>query len=503
MKLRLAVALTILAIGALSAWSARRFFPALNDPRPPLAKTAPFLAAASPPLARHVALIIVDGLRLDATRGLPAIEALRARGAGGRARSAFPTISKSNYVTLISGVTPRYSGARTNVGFRLHAVDSLFARARAAGRTASYVADKTRGIARLFGVEDAQVARWENGLRTLFARTLARSDLVVLLFMEVDEAGHADGGSSDAYREAVRVTDAHLAELVADFDFTRDTMVFTADHGHTDRGGHGGVGPEVEQVPLVLAGAGIRPGATAVEAKLVDVAPTVAALLGIPAPGHGRGRTLVEVLDVTPAQRDALLAADAQRIGHLDPILAAIDRNDVEHHRSSRTIRIPIAIAALGGLVAITVVLARRQRIRIDGPVILAASVFAALFYGLVFGFDRWRALPSVPASRDSLWYYSLHYSLLAIAVHVTVTARIARRAADRVATATGMALVGLCLTTAPALAAWALVGPSLATLLPSTELVLITPASCVAVTHYAVATALLLLLIGRPASDV
>jgi hypothetical protein len=54
---------------------------------------------------------------------------------------------------------------------------------------------------------------------------------------------------------------------------------------------------------------------------------------------------------------------------------------------------------------------------------------------------------------------------------------------------------VGLGVTIAPALAAWALVGPSLATMLTSTEAVIITPVSCVAVSHYAVATALLLIL--------
>jgi hypothetical protein len=408
-KLRLAVLLTVLAIGALAAWSARTFFPALNDPAPPLTKVAPFVSAPSPPLARRVVLIIVDGLRLDAIRGLPAIEALRARGSGVVAQSSFPTISKSNYVTLLSGVTPRYSGARTNVGFRLHAVDSLFARARAAGRNASYVADKTRGIPRLFGVEEVAVTLWQNGLRDVFARTLARSDLVVMLFMDVDEAGHAHGGSSDEYKAAVRTTDAHLGELLADFDFTRDAVVFTADHGHTDRGGHGGVGRQVEDVPLVLAGAGVRRGASVLDAKLVDVAPTVAALLGIPAPGHGRGRTLVELLDVTPAQRDALLAADARRIAYLDPFLAGIDREDLEHHRSGRALRLPIAVAVLAGLVALTVVLARRRQIVVDRRVVLGASVAVAVFYALVLGFDRWRALPSVPASRDSLWYYTLH----------------------------------------------------------------------------------------------
>ena len=36
-------------------------------------------------------------------------------------------------------------------------------------------------------------------------------------------------------------------------------------------GGHGGIEPEVMTVPLIAAGAGIRGGATPVDARLIDV----------------------------------------------------------------------------------------------------------------------------------------------------------------------------------------------------------------------------------------
>lgn len=52
------------------------------------------------------------------------------------------------------------------------------------------------------------------------------------------------------------------------------------------------------QVPLLLAGAGVRRGAPPKEAGLVDVAPTIAHLLGVRPPADAQGRALTESLGV-------------------------------------------------------------------------------------------------------------------------------------------------------------------------------------------------------------
>lgn len=51
------------------------------------------------------------------------------------------------------------------------------------------------------------------------------------------------------------------------------------------------------RVPLLLSGAGVRPGAPPRSPRLVDVAPTVAALLGTRPPADAQGRALTESLD--------------------------------------------------------------------------------------------------------------------------------------------------------------------------------------------------------------
>jgi predicted AlkP superfamily pyrophosphatase or phosphodiesterase len=60
------------------------------------------------------------------------------------------------------------------------------------------------------------------------------------------------------------------------------------------RGSHGSLA-EIK-VPLFLAGAGIRPGARPRQPKIVDVAPTIAALLGSRPPAQAQGRILHEAL---------------------------------------------------------------------------------------------------------------------------------------------------------------------------------------------------------------
>ena len=60
------------------------------------------------------------------------------------------------------------------------------------------------------------------------------------------------------------------------------------------RGGHGST--REKRVPLLISGAGVRVGAVADGARIVDVAPTIAALLGARPPADAQGRVLDELL---------------------------------------------------------------------------------------------------------------------------------------------------------------------------------------------------------------
>ncbi len=174
----------------------------------------------------------------------------------------------------------------------------------------------------------------EPGLRAFGAEALrlvaeSPAELSVADLIVTDYAAHEFGARSEEYRRAVLRSDERLDWLVERLDLGRTTLVVTADHGHLDEGGHGGPEPEVLETPLVLAGRGVRSGIRS-ESRQVDVAPTIAALLGLPLPGAAQGRVLVEALDLDPALRVDLLSRQwrQQRAAGQGPTVLKPQRND-------------------------------------------------------------------------------------------------------------------------------------------------------------------------------
>src|SRR5262245_52197502 len=96
-------AVLMVAAGAMalaSAQAAVDFMPRLNLRRPPLASAPEILEpAVGPRLAQRVVLIMIDGLRLDASYGRPFLDGLRARGVDARASASFPSFSHPGYVS--------------------------------------------------------------------------------------------------------------------------------------------------------------------------------------------------------------------------------------------------------------------------------------------------------------------------------------------------------------------------------------------------------------------
>ncbi|HEX7838958.1 MAG TPA: alkaline phosphatase family protein, partial [Kofleriaceae bacterium] len=302
--------LAVLAI-AIAAWLGNRgrlWNDELALAPPPVAGVADGAEdPRTPRLTRRVVLIVVDGLGADEAR-LPYLGELGRRGVAATARVPYPTISRPNYVTILTGVPPRDSGVRANRVVAPVAVDTVMDRVRAAGLAVATASDYgslaslfLRNTDSLLGVDwiedgariapaapitwpfdDARRMESLDALGPVIAE-LAAGDaaLVPVLVLDVDRAGHA-AGVGDAYRAAAAAVDRMLRAAFARIDLARDTVIVTADHGHVPPGGHGGEEREVSSVPLVLAGSGVVPGAMAADARLIDVAPTVAALLGVP-----------------------------------------------------------------------------------------------------------------------------------------------------------------------------------------------------------------------------
>jgi hypothetical protein len=133
-----------------------------------------------------------------------------------------------------------------------------------------------------------------------------RPHLFVMDYTIADEAGHGWGAGSEEYREAAGAVDQEIRKLAAGMDLGRAVLIVTSDHGHTRSGGHGGPEDDVLRVPLVMAGGPVRAGVQG-HCEQVDVAPTVAAILGIAVPASNQGRPLLDALTATPAEREQVM----------------------------------------------------------------------------------------------------------------------------------------------------------------------------------------------------
>lgn len=118
--------------------------------------------------------------------------------------------------------------------------------------------------------------------------------LIVLNFANADMVGHT--GDLAAAIRAVEAVDAGLARIAAAIREVGGTLLVTADHGNAEQmldPATGGpfTAHTTNVVPVVLLGG--PPGATLVDGRLADVAPTLLALLGLPQPVAMTGRSLL------------------------------------------------------------------------------------------------------------------------------------------------------------------------------------------------------------------
>ncbi len=292
----------------------------LAEPVLPRDQPAPGPVPGTP--HRRVLFVLIDGLRADVAKTLPGLQSLAQRGAQAELWHPVPTISFAQDVVLFTGVRPLLSGIRDNRAIRRVTLDSLPSEVQAQGRNA--VAIKVDPVVKpdescksvmtkLFEGMSCVAVPEGDRLEEIHNATLWNADFLFSYRQPVDHAGHLSGASSPAYRQAATEVDTALAPLFDAYTGPDRAIVVVSDHGHIDTGGHGGSEESVAHTWMLLAGTGIRKGAHLESAGAEDVAPTVAALLGVPSPAQAEGRALTELLDLDDATRATLARTDEQR----------------------------------------------------------------------------------------------------------------------------------------------------------------------------------------------
>jgi hypothetical protein len=394
-------------------------------------------ATPAPAQSRRVVLVIVDGLTRETSEKMRALRTLREFGADVTMTVSQPSLSYPGWTTILSGATPRFSGVTTNWWKGRVQVETLLDAAISAGERTVVVGPTSLGT--LYGADRATAHFYKDYdpkkpaylSTTMVVRTVdlvKRFDprFVLVHLPDIDEAGHAYGAASPQYAAAAQKVDTDLSVLVSNVQDGHTTFVVVADHGHIATGGHGGWEPEVTHIPAVLAGSGIA--LATLDANQQDLAPTVAAVAGLPVPRHSVGAVMTSVLASVPPA--TIAAATDQRMLMLANVydvvrgwpagndLAIVQRRfagmtetelratlagaDWERLARERDGRFPLALG-LGALALAAVVAIGISSWRALLGALVGTGVYYAVYEGFFFGVHRlWWSL-SVTNSEAAL----------------------------------------------------------------------------------------------------
>lgn len=139
-----------------------------------------------------------------------------------------------------------------------------------------------------------------------------KPDLLLVHFQNPDAWGHYTASAqSDRYFEGCKDADDNIQRLVAAIDRKHDTLCLTSDHGFVstvENAGHGGWEAATINVPLIFWGHGIKTSKGQSRVRQIDIAPTLAALLGTDLPHDALGRPLLEALNLSDSEKSRVQA---------------------------------------------------------------------------------------------------------------------------------------------------------------------------------------------------
>ena len=317
------IGLPLLAIGAYF-W-VTNLMDSAQSFRSPLADTPPTPGQTlGTPITRRVVIVLIDALRYDtsiSTSVMPFLNELSSRGAIATMHSQPPSFSAPGWTTILTGAWPYINDSQLFNppdfnSARVFTQDNLFADSQRLGlKTAVSGYSWFEGMLANSGVDATFFTTGEDNIadNEVVAAALPwlTEDYQLLLIHidQVDYAGHHQGGPRDPnWNAAATRADSLLSQIVTNLDLSQDTVLVISDHGQIDRGGHGGPEPITLIEPFVLAGAGVVPGSYG-DVNMVDVAPTLAALLGTNIPASSQGHVLTDMLTLTPEQNVAIQSA--------------------------------------------------------------------------------------------------------------------------------------------------------------------------------------------------
>lgn len=259
-------------------------------------------------MKNKVILILADGMRPDGLQncGHPFVgELMKTCSYTMEGRTVMPSVTLPCHMSLFHSVTPQRHNTLTNdYAPQVRPIVGLFEQVnRFEGKTASfYDWEQLRDLSRPGTLDFSYMAagRCAEGMHRSLKMTLREicgyipeelPDFVFFYIGLPDECGHKYGWMGkeylDSLYEAVDAMQKVISVLPDEY-----RVIITADHGGHDRC-HGTEMPEDMTIPILFCGPEFEGGKRLENVSILDIAPTVTKLLGIPANRDWEGQSVI------------------------------------------------------------------------------------------------------------------------------------------------------------------------------------------------------------------
>ena len=245
-------------------------------------------------MKNKVILISIDGMRPDGLQqcGNPYVKEMEALCAYTyKASSMIPSVTFPCHFSMTHSVTPQRHGILSNTYVpQVRPVKGIFEKINAVGGVSAmfYGWEPLRDIAlpgaltyatyiNAYAKESSDTVLTDAAIKTIEEDA---PDFVFLYMVETDEkGGHDNGWMSAEYLRRISIAIDNVKRVIEKFG-DRYSVILMADHGGHDRS-HGSEMAEDMTIPLFFYGKDFAPGEIEKPLSLLNVAPTIAHLMGI------------------------------------------------------------------------------------------------------------------------------------------------------------------------------------------------------------------------------
>ena len=219
------------------------------------------------------------------------------------ARTVFPSVTLPCHMSMFHSVPPERHGTTTNTYMpQVRPINGLFEQLKNAGKISAmyYGWEPLRDVSRpgslmesgyinAYSFEHTDAMLTDRALDYI---ALAKPDFVFLYMVETDEkGGHDNGWMSDAYLDYINRAISNVKRVIEETK-GEYTVIVAADHGGHNRV-HGSHIDEAMTIPMFFYGSQFVSGKEFCNATILEIAPTIADIIGGPPAREWEGKSLV------------------------------------------------------------------------------------------------------------------------------------------------------------------------------------------------------------------